>query len=72
MTDVQSVLKQDDGIKFILAGGLNPENVQKALSGVGEYRNRVQAVDVSSGVESDGQQDTDKIRAFVKAVKCSE
>lgn len=72
MTDVQSVLKQDDGIKFILAGGLNPENVQKALSGLGEYRNRVQAVDVSSGVESDGQQDTDKIRAFVKVVKCSE
>ncbi|USP78199.1 hypothetical protein yc1106_05473 [Curvularia clavata] len=72
LTDVKAVLAKDDGIKFILAGGLTPDNVQTALAGLGEYRDRVQAVDVSSGVEEDGQQSLEKIRAFVKAAKSSQ
>ncbi|KAI4623444.1 bifunctional tryptophan synthase trp1 [Alternaria sp. BMP 0032] len=69
LSDVKAVFAKDDGIKVILAGGLNPDNVQSTLAGLEEYRDRVHAVDVSSGVEEDGQQSLDKIRAFIKAAK---
>jgi phosphoribosylanthranilate isomerase len=49
---------------FILAGGLTPENVSRALQ-----ETHPAAVDVSSGVESaPGQKNLKKIEAFVKAV----
>ena len=69
LTDVKEVLAKDSGILISLAGGLNPDNVQNVLAGLHEFRNRVKCVDVSSGVEEDGQQNLDKIRAFVEAVK---
>lgn len=69
LSEVKEALSRDAGIKVIFAGGLNPDNVQSALSGLHEYRSRVQAVDVSSGVEVDGQQSIEKITAFVKAAK---
>ncbi|KAI4906835.1 bifunctional tryptophan synthase trp1 [Alternaria incomplexa] len=69
LSDVKTVFAKDDGIKVILAGGLNPDNVQSTLAGLEEYRDRVHAVDVSSGVEEDGKQSLDKIRAFIKAAK---
>ncbi|CAO2651927.1 Nn.00g002100.m01.CDS01 [Neocucurbitaria sp. VM-36] len=72
LTDVKGVFAKDEGISVILAGGLNPDNVQKVLSGLDEYRDRVKAVDVSSGVEEDGQQSLEKIRAFVRAAKGQE
>ncbi|THC93809.1 hypothetical protein EYZ11_006698 [Aspergillus tanneri] len=66
---VQQVLERDSGLRVILAGGLDPSNVTTTIKALGESGHKVVGVDVSSGVESNGAQDLDKIRAFVKAVK---
>lgn len=50
--------------KLILAGGLTPENVAEAIR-----RTRPGGVDVSGGVETDGEKDIDKIYRFVDMAK---
>jgi phosphoribosylanthranilate isomerase len=50
----------------VLAGGLTPENVGRAIQTVQPY-----GVDVSSGVEvTPGKKDHEKVRAFLRAVRC--
>ncbi|KAJ5682476.1 Anthranilate synthase/para-aminobenzoate synthase glutamine amidotransferase [Penicillium macrosclerotiorum] len=66
---VQKVLDSDEGLRVILAGGLNPENVVETVKKLGESGSKVVGLDVSSGVETNGTQDLDKIHAFVKAAK---
>lgn len=53
---------------FFLAGGLTPENVARALDSC-RTAGSLCGVDVSSGVESDGRKDPDKIHRFVSAVR---
>lgn len=66
---VQKVLESDEGLRVILAGGLNPNNVVETIKKLGKSGSRVVGLDVSSGVESNGSQDLDKIRAFILAAK---
>ncbi|MCD8038745.1 MAG: phosphoribosylanthranilate isomerase [Lachnospiraceae bacterium] len=49
---------------FFLAGGLDPENVREASG-----RFNCFAVDVSTGVETDGVKDEEKIRRFIANVR---
>ena len=46
---------------YFLAGGLYPENVKEALEKLDPF-----AVDVSSGIETDGYKDREKMEKFLK------
>lgn len=67
--NVQKSLDSDEGLRVILAGGLTAENVVDVIKKLGESGPKVVGLDTSSGVETDGAQDLDKIRAFVTAAK---
>jgi len=68
--DWQSARKQlgDRQGQFVIAGGLNPENVGEAMRVF-----RPWGVDVVTGVErGPGRKDTEKLKAFVAAVRKAE
>ena len=44
--------------------GLTPENVREAVKSLDPF-----AVDVSSGIETDGKKDHEKMKAFTEAVR---
>ncbi|MEW4370290.1 phosphoribosylanthranilate isomerase [Paenibacillus kandeliae] len=52
------------GIPLLIAGGLNPDNVDTLVHGY-----PLEGIDVSSGVESDGVKDIDKIKQFVERAR---
>ena len=58
-----TMLKDFDRPCF-LAGGLGPDNVAQAIKAIRPF-----AVDVSSGIETDGVKDVLKMTAFVNAVR---
>lgn len=49
---------------YFLAGGLTPDNVQEAVAKLRPY-----AVDVSSGIETNGRKDIAKMQLFAAAVR---
>ena len=49
---------------YFLAGGLSPENIEEAISTLHPY-----AVDISSGVETDGYKDPQKILKLMERIR---
>ncbi|MCY9517104.1 phosphoribosylanthranilate isomerase [Paenibacillus apiarius] len=56
-------LLRNCGLPLYVAGGLGPENVASLLA-----RHQVHGVDVSSGVETNGTKDIDKVASFIERV----
>jgi len=57
-------IRERIGIPLFLAGGLTPENVGQAIEEVGPF-----ALDVCSGVRTDGKLDASKLKWFFAAVR---
>lgn len=55
-----------NGLKLFIAGGLHPDNADELIQSYHPV-----GVDISSGVETDGVKDNQKIAAFVERVKSS-
>lgn len=60
----QLVTQMETPLPIVLAGGLKPENVRQAMESALPF-----AVDTSSGVETEGIKDVQKLLAFIEAVR---
>jgi anthranilate synthase/indole-3-glycerol phosphate synthase/phosphoribosylanthranilate isomerase len=67
--DLQKSFEKDAQVKVFLAGGLDSDNIESILRELGDARNHVVGVDVSSGVEEKGTQSVQKIQSFISAAK---
>lgn len=61
---VSAAIRERVRIPLFLAGGLNPQNVGEAIAAVHPF-----AVDVCSGVRTEGKLDAAKLEAFIAAVR---
>lgn len=62
---LEESLKNEENAKpFFVAGGLAPENIKEVLGDVACY-----CMDVSTGVEIDGNKDEKKVREFIERVR---
>ena len=59
-----NILKEYHGLPFFLAGGLSAENVVNSILSLAPF-----CVDVSSGVETNGIKNAEKIEKFVHSVR---
>lgn len=57
-------IRESVPVPIFLAGGLRPENVQEAIADVDPF-----ALDVCSGVRTDGRLDAQKLERFVAAIE---
>jgi phosphoribosylanthranilate isomerase len=55
------LIREKSKCPVFLAGGLKPENIRQAIKEVGPF-----AIDVCSGVRTNGHLDKDKLRNFIK------
>ena len=62
--EISKAIVEKVTIPVFLAGGLNAENVRRGIEIVKPY-----AVDICSGVRTNGNLDPDKLKAFIQAVK---
>jgi anthranilate synthase/indole-3-glycerol phosphate synthase/phosphoribosylanthranilate isomerase len=69
LTDVKRVFENDDGLRVLLAGGLEAENVATVLKELGPTRKYIAGFDTASGVEENGEQSIKRIREFVAAIR---
>lgn len=64
MVNVDEAIAIANKYPIFLAGGLTPENVASAVKKIQPF-----AVDVASGIETNGKQDIEKIKAFIRNAK---
>jgi anthranilate synthase / indole-3-glycerol phosphate synthase / phosphoribosylanthranilate isomerase len=69
VVDIENSLRIDTELRVLLAGGLDSANITQHLESLGKYRQSIIGVDVSSGVEENGQQSIAKIKEFVLAAR---
>ncbi len=63
--DIAKTIVETTDSRIVVAGGLNPENVQTAVSKIKPF-----GIDVSSGVESSfGIKDSEKVKAFITGAR---
>lgn len=64
MVDLEKASKLTANLPIFIAGGLTPDNVASVVSQISPF-----AVDVAGGVETEGKQDLNKIKLFIKNAK---
>lgn len=67
LIDLKKAGKLANKFPILLAGGLNPKNVKSSVALAG----KICGVDVAGGVETKGQKDSSKIKAFIHRAKLS-